>query len=435
MTVLRVDLYGQAIGYLNGAGQTFDFRATPEAIERWGLGSPALSFAIPLTLSPRPTELAGRRNYFAEELAEGPALKRLAEKARLDETNTMGLLARYGRDVAGALRIWDEAAPGEPRTPEYLPLTPQEIRSRIENVRLDPLGNTNARHMSSLAGIQPKLVLAQQNGAWGEAVDGYPTTHIVKPVNGILPTLIFDEEYGSRIVRDLGLARFDSHLETFDGVTALVIQRYDRSPTAPDLRIHQEDFNQALGRSGDAKYEENGHPGLAAIARIVLNNVGTEATERLLRLTAASVAMGNLDMHAKNLSILHLPDGSLDLAPAYDVVPQMHMGFDPRFAFNVNGVGDHELITLADLAAEGRKWGLRRSETLVQQTVEQVAAFVEGEAPAAGAHYALADDIARFCSNLLQGRGASASISRTRRSESPRYAPQAPGGWGGPVRG
>lgn len=87
----------------------------------------------------------------------------------------MALLARCGRDVAGALKIWDPTAAGEPRT-------------------------------------QPKLVLARDNNQWGQAVDGFASTHIIKPMISELPSLIFDEECGSRIVREVGLASHDTHL-------------------------------------------------------------------------------------------------------------------------------------------------------------------------------------------------------------------------------
>ena len=63
-------------------------------------------------------------------------------KAFLDTDSTMAFLARYGRDVAGALKIWDPTAAGEPRT-------------------------------------QPKLVLVRENNQWGQAVDGFASTHII----------------------------------------------------------------------------------------------------------------------------------------------------------------------------------------------------------------------------------------------------------------
>ncbi|HEY9392869.1 MAG TPA: HipA domain-containing protein, partial [Nocardioides sp.] len=41
----------------------------------------------------------------------------------------------------------------------------------------------------------------------------------------------------------------------------------------------------------------------------------------LAQMAVLAVAVGNLDMHAKNLGILHPLDNEPRLAPAYDVVP------------------------------------------------------------------------------------------------------------------
>ena len=70
--------------------------------------------------------------------------------------------------------------------------------------------------------------------------------------------MIFDEEYGLRIARGLGLAKNNNYIENFGGVSTLVIQRYDRNSKIPPDRIHQEDMNQALGASKKEKYQKFG---------------------------------------------------------------------------------------------------------------------------------------------------------------------------------
>ncbi len=428
MVDLDVDLYGDRVGTLVEQRDGFDFVVAPEAITRWGIGSSILSCAVPLVAVARPEDAPLRRNFFDEALPEGRARTRLAGNARISPDYTIGMLARYGGDFAGALRIWNPDLTGVSRTPEFRPIDARGIRRLLEEVTSSPLGNTDIRKMSSLAGIQDKIVLARRGQQWGEALDGLPSTHILKPVHTTHPTIIFDEEYGARVIRSLGLAKFQTSLEVLDGATALVIERYDRDASAPDGRVHQEDFSQILGLTGNGKYEEFGGVGLAAIARVLRDHVGRVGVEALLRLTTASVAIGNLDMHAKNISLLHLPDGSARLAPAYDVVPQMHQPFDKKFAFAINGAIEHSDITCADLIAEGRRWGLRNSDALVDTTIRDVAEFVGGSRPTAGAHFGLQQDILQFCRNLSSGLGASSGGSGGP------AATVAPGGWGGPVR-
>ena len=100
-------------------------------------------------------------------------------------------------------------------------------------------------------------------------IDGWPSTHILKPESRDYPTSIYDEEFGARFARATGLTSFPTWIEEFDGVPAVVIERYDRSPDAPQGRIHQEDFNQVLGAAGNQKYQKyGGKVSLERIARV-----------------------------------------------------------------------------------------------------------------------------------------------------------------------
>nr|WP_246253722.1 HipA domain-containing protein [Isoptericola chiayiensis] len=202
---------------------------------------------------------------------------------------------------------------------------------------------------------------------WARALDGYPSTHILKPVSQDHPSLIYDEEYGARLARVLGLAAFPTWIDEFDGVPALVVERYDRERSDDGMprRMHQEDFNQALGLQGDQKYQKFG--GKASLQRVAreLAMLGDRAgLRRLARLTVLGVAVGNLDMHAKNLALLHRRDGSVELAPAYDVVPQTHQPNDGELALAVDRTYRHAAVTRTHLVTEVGSWGLRDAADL-----------------------------------------------------------------------
>jgi serine/threonine-protein kinase HipA len=49
MADLIVDLYGKRVGALTGQWRTFDFVTNPDAVAEFGIDSPILSVAIPLT--------------------------------------------------------------------------------------------------------------------------------------------------------------------------------------------------------------------------------------------------------------------------------------------------------------------------------------------------------------------------------------------------
>ena len=415
MADLVVELSGARVGRLSGDWRTFDFVADPHAIERYGIDSLVISVAMPLAAISNRARRDRRQNFFHELLPEGQMLRQLAQQAGVPPHDVIGLLRAFGRDLAGALQIWDPDRPGEPLQPAVVPLTDHDVAIMLKEVRRDPLGNQVPTGKTSLAGVQDKIVLVRNEMGWNRALDGWPSSHIVKPESRDYPTMIYDEEYGSRFARMLGLTTFATSLETFDGVPAIVIERYDRSPETPDGRIHQEDFNQALGASGNEKYQRfGGRVSLANIARVIATAGGHDSLTRLFKLVALSIAVGNLDLHAKNISLLHFQDGSIELAPAYDVVPQAHLPNDRQVALAIGGEYQHAALTKEMLVAEGISWGLRTAEVLADTTLEQVLELARGEHPDDRAHPGLAEDIATFTSNLLQGRSAGRPASAER---------------------
>ena len=84
----------------------------PEGIERWGLGSPALSVGLPVGTQTSPRNTRGL-DFFENMLPEGPALARMAALAGVRPVDTYGILAAFGRDCAGAgMLLPDGEQPG-----------------------------------------------------------------------------------------------------------------------------------------------------------------------------------------------------------------------------------------------------------------------------------------------------------------------------------
>lgn len=399
---LAVELYGTVIGALDGDPRTFDFSPTAEGMDVFGTNSPVLSVTIPLAPAQRRDHVGRRRNWFAELLPEGDQYDYMLAQGGLRRDDTPAFLARYGRDVAGALQVWDLDDPTEPRAPDLRTVTSAEVRALLEDPIGSPLANDPRSGKSSLGGVQPKVVLARNTSGWAQALGGYPTTHILKPrLDGDKASVIYDEEYGSRIARRLDLATYATWIEQFDGLPAIVIERYDRVGGG---RVHQEDFSQVLGASRNQKYQEIG--GIVSLRRIA-DTLKARAPEpelhRLARVVVLAVGIGNLDLHAKNLALLHPANGDVTLAPAYDVVPQAHTPGDGRLALAVNGKYRHLAITRDDLVAELASWGLRRARMKVQDMLEHLEAIVREEEPLDGAFPLLQEQLLVFTSNLRHG--------------------------------
>jgi serine/threonine-protein kinase HipA len=400
---LAVELYKAVVGTLDGDAHSFDFVPSAEGIDRFGTNSPVLSVTMPLVWSQRRGHASRRRNWFGELLPEGDQYDYLLARGGLRHGDTPAFLARYGRDLAGALQIWDLDDPTEPKTPAIRNVTPAEVRALLEDPIGSPLANDPQSGKSSLGGVQPKAVLAKTSDGWAQVLGGYPSTHILKPqLPGALATVIFDEEYGSRIARRLGLAGFATWIEEFDGLPAIVIERYDR---AVGGRVHQEDFSQVLGASRNQKYQEvGGVVSLRRIAAVLKTHAPEPDLRRLARLVVLAVGIGNLDLHTKNLGLLHPAGGGVTLAPAYDVVPQAHLPGDGRMALAVNGKYRHADITRADLETEFAAWGLRRAEATVDETLVELAVVVEQERPLDGAFPLLDEQLLALVTTLKGSR-------------------------------
>ena len=407
MPRLEVYLYETHVGDLVGdSWRDYDFVATSSAIDRFGVGSTVLSESVPLVpLVPR-GKAARRRVFFDELLPEGAARQRLADRARVTSADTLGLLVAYGRDVAGAVQVIDPSAADAADPPRARALTTADIVDLLDDVAAFPLGNAPMSGKASLAGVQEKVLLARVGDRWGQCLYGYPSTHILKPVSRAHPDMIYNEEYSSRLARALGLAPYATWIETFEGTDALVIERYDRDDHVPGRRLHQEDFNQVLGASGAEKYQEHsGKVSLARVASVVASADGLDGLEQFLTLVALAVAVGNLDMHAKNISLLHPPSGPARLAPTYDVVPLTHYpGIDGRMAMSINDVYEHSRITRADLIAEAGRWGLPsvRAEQVIDQAVTVIRATVLQEMP----HPRAAPNLPALIDSYAEGIGS-----------------------------
>lgn len=87
------------------------------------------------------------------------------------------------------------------------------------------------------------------------------------------------------------------------------------------MRIPQEDGCQALGTPSAAKYEADGGPGLADIARLLHGSESRDADLALLfRAQALFRMLAATDGHAKNFSLHLLAGGRYRLTTLYDVL-------------------------------------------------------------------------------------------------------------------
>ncbi len=235
---------------------------------------------------------------------------------------------------------------------------------------------------TSLAGIQPKIVLSRTSDGWARCLDGYPSTYIAKlahPPDSYAKDVVHTEVASLDLARALGLTTIKAELIDFGGELAIVVSRYDRFVDTEGRiqRIHQEDAAQALGINTDDPHRKFQYsrslPSLQKLADVL--RAGGSEPDKLLALTTFNLAIGNTDAHAKNISFIRGPDGDASLAPAYDIAMHLHHTSTNRtFAMNVNGKSGIDTITVDDLLAEADHWPMprRRALLMVAETLHNL---------------------------------------------------------------
>jgi len=411
MSSLNIELYGILLGTLKPDANAFTFEVAPSAFEHYPVASTIMSLAVPLNLKYTAPQKKRYVNYFTELLPEGRNNSWLLQGLPPDQRNPYGLLRKYGKDNAGALIVYDPDDPMSSKKPKSEKVDAQQIRYLLEHMPQEPLANSPVSGKTSIGGMQGKIVLAEREGSWHRAHYGLPSTHILKPVVPEFPTLIYDEAFCMQLAYTMGLTSYPVWIEDFDGLNALVIERFDRDERLPGGRLHQEDFNQALGARGDQKYQESGGKVSAKRIAQTLERFGSEDdVSAFAAQLIFGAAVGNLDMHAKNISVFHYPDASIKLTPTYDQVPLRHLPTDNRLALALGGEYVHANLTRERLVVELLSWRTSSfphetaADTFIKTCLESTYSALEETPQPTHAYPKLKQTIATFITNLLNNK-------------------------------
>ncbi len=377
---LDVWLDGVRVAILTEKRRQMSMACTDEALP---IGAPLVSMAMPVSARRYPDQKA--RAFFRGLLPEGEARRMLAYNFGLDEFDDMGLLAALGKDCAGALVVQPKGNVPPPGVAASIhdALDDAEIARRLQALPVHPLG-VDANIRVSLAGVQSKLLLARlDDGRWALPADAVVSTHLLKPAHRDLPNSVVNEAFCINLAASAGLKAARTTILSFAGTQVLVSERYDRQRRAGGIvRIHQEDACQSLSVLTiipEQKYEEFGGPTLAGIADLLDQWGDAISKEDLLRQVALHVIVGNADAHGKNVSFLHGEDGTVSLAPVYDVMSTLYYSaafgrpMSTTLGLFVNGKRDINEVTVEDLLVEAKRWGMkyRTAQSVLHQLLER----------------------------------------------------------------
>jgi serine/threonine-protein kinase HipA len=260
-------------------------------------------------------------------------LERWARRFQVSVSSPFALLGTsVGEDCAGAVQfLRPERADdvlGRPGTVEWL--NDDQVATRLGALRTDASAwlGPDFTGQFSLAGAQAKTALFFDGSRWGVPTGAAPTTHILKPAIAGLDDHDLNEHLCLDAAARAGLRVARTRIVRFAKVTAVVVTRYDRRRDGDQvLRVHQEDLCQALGVTPSRKYQADGGPSPAAVARLLRDVVrpaaaADTALREFLDALVWNWLIGGTDAHAKNYSLL-LAGDQVRLAPLYDVASML----------------------------------------------------------------------------------------------------------------
>ncbi|MBE0674511.1 MAG: type II toxin-antitoxin system HipA family toxin [Bacteroidales bacterium] len=308
-----------------------------------------ISLSLPCREQPFPPGVSTA--FFENLFPESEARTILAFNRRFDRKDTFAFLENFGEDCAGALSIISEMENVIPHTSKYRCID-AELRETLQAIKSEPgkhkLYPELASGRLSIAGAQDKLPVYYENGSFFLPENpASPTTHIIKPASPYFHDIQRNEAFCMDLARQINLPVPHSGLYTFAGHELFLIERFDRLRLGNKvIRVHQEDFCQAMGLPFNRKYQEQGGPGFLQCRELAEEYLSTDISEVKQKLTAVlafNYLIGNNDAHGKNFSIIH--EDIIKLAPFYDLVStQVYPSLDRKLAMAIGNTSRHDRI-------------------------------------------------------------------------------------------
>ena len=371
---------GRATGslYLDSNGD-MQFAYDPEWLS--DATAPALSFSLPK--QSQPFRRRDCQPFFGGILPEEGQRAAIARALGISTENEFRLLEHLGGEVAGALTLLPEGdSPGVPSNAPPDLLDDARLLQLLDRLPIRPMLAGEGDLRLSLAGAQSKLPVLVIDGKIALAAPGQPTSHILKPPIARFAGTTENELFCMTLAAAIGLDVAPVEMRTVEGRPFLLIHRYDRArdPSGQLMRLHQEDFAQALGIPSQRKYASEGGPTFADSFGL-LRRAATRPARDILNLLDAAIfnlIIGNADAHSKNFSLLH-QGGAIMLAPLYDLLSTVaYPDLSPKLAMKIAGkatlneIKSHHWGLFADQVGIGAPYVHRRVQELSEAVTLQI---------------------------------------------------------------
>ena len=340
-----------------------------------------VSKTLPLKTEPYEAGAENRvaHHYFSNLLPEANSRIRICREKKISVDNDFELLRAIGGECAGALSILgDEPQDAAPKYRQLSDTGLTELLVKRNPAIVVEAGDNPPR--LSLAGAQDKAPVKYEDGNFYIPLGGSISTHILKyrlrDINHVPAFETITMWAADELKFDLSEIDYYTHGDE----SFTLSKRYDRVKTANGLvRLHQEDFCQASGRSSNNKYEHEGGPSFAECLQLVREHSTQPLKDipRLIQWQVFNYLVGNSDAHAKNLSFLYGQDNTTRLSPFYDLIAihawPSHI-FNHELALSIGGESNIHKIKHAhwERLADECEISFKLFDTAISQATEGI---------------------------------------------------------------
>ena len=343
----------------------------------------AISISMPLTDEPYGPEKT--RSFFEGLLPEGFLRRTVAENNRTDANDYLSILEMLGSECLGAIQLRGEQY--TTAEPEYRELDP-DMMFRLASEGATTSADLVVEAHLSLTGASGKIgAYLAEDGKWYLPVGSAPSTHILKQSHIRYDHVVENEQLALQTASLLGISIAESRIimtgAQSDGGVLFATERYDRTLEGYEnvisglpcpLRLHQEDFGQALGIAAADKYEKPGGGYMKQMFDLLRRRSAypIEDQMKLWDIIVFHWLSGNTDGHVKNFSLVydrHL--NAVRLAPAYDILSTVvYDSHSRQMAFAIGGeiewdrIGREQFERACDEIGLNRKIFMKRYDDL-----------------------------------------------------------------------
>jgi len=302
---------------------------------------------MPISEQPFSSELT--KAFFSGLLPDESPRKNLARFLGVSDKNSFALLEAIGGECAGALSLRPiefqiNELKGEPEI-----LDNKRLKEILELLKRRPMlaGVDGVR--LSLAGAQDKIAVGLIDNKIAIMKGNTPTTHILKPMIEGIKDSVQNELFCMRLAKSMDIKVPNASVIYVDDIPCYLVERYDRQTlNGKTIRVHQEDFCQAMGIPPELKYEREGGPSVERSIELLRQNSARPAADiiQFTDILIFNYLIGNADAHGKNYSLIY-NSKKPQLAPAYDLLcTEIYPDLAKKMAMKIGGKYEPDMVHL-----------------------------------------------------------------------------------------